>query len=157
MTNEFIKKLEEYGFKIDNSGRGILSAFSKPTYGLVPNMLVQGSHATDIASVHYSDEEEINGFCYYSSLMEELAMRFPKTHNIEGIIKKLNKYSDTELKIKFHNGYAFVVSECDEQDLHLKTIDYCISDILKSVGSLDYLLQQRLSYLQTKELKNNKH
>ena len=116
MTEEFIEKLKEYGFKLNNSGFGVSQAFRKETYMLEPKILVQGSHATDIATIHYSDEEEINGFCYYSSLFEEMPMMFSENHNVESIIKKINKYLDAEIKIKCHNGYVFLVVECDETD-----------------------------------------
>ena len=154
MTEEFKKQLENYGFKIDKSGRGILDAFTKDTYVLEPNILVQGAHATDIACIHFVDEEEVKGFCYYSSLLEELAMRFPFTHNAEGIIKKINKFSDSNIKIKWINCYNFIVSECDETDLKNGTLIYSLSDIMKVIGQLDYLVQKRLNYLDNKERKS---
>lgn len=155
MTEKFIKALESYGFKIDKSGRGILSAFCRETYVLEPHVLVQGDHATDIAVLHYSDLEEINGICYYSSLMERVAMSY-SAQEIDKILKKINKYSDTDLKLKSCNGYVFVVSECDERDLELNTLDYCVSDMVKAIGVLDYMLKSRFDYLERKRMKELK-
>ena len=48
-----------------------------------------------------------------------------------------------------------VVSACDESDFDDGGIEYHISDMLKVIGALDYLLQRRDRYLLNKRKKIN--
>ncbi|MBQ8844829.1 MAG: hypothetical protein IJ008_02305 [Clostridia bacterium] len=148
MDNNTIEKLKSYGFSLC-SKNGYL--FNKNTFILKPNILVEGAHSTDIATIHYADEEGLKGLCYYSTLLEELPMMFPDHHNVEAIIKKINKFADADIELKFHNGFAFLVIECDENDINDNHIfDYLLSAMIKAIGQLDYFLQQRVRYLQKK-------
>lgn len=155
MTNECIKKLESYGFKRYATDCELLYAFKNPAYCYSTKMLVQGSHATDYAELIYANEENFKGLCYASSLMESLMLNF-KDHHIERIIRKINRITDTHIELKNIGGYPMVVSECNENDFESEEIKYHISDMLKTIGVLDCLLQQRQDYLQKQKAKKNK-
>lgn len=149
MTNEFIEKLESYGFKRYLKNCDLLVAFRKPAYYYDSKMIVAGAHSTEDADIIYVEEENFKGLTYASSLMEDIMLNYPN-HNIKHIIKQIAKTTDTEIEFKFIGGYPMVVSACDETDFNDGGIVYHISDMLKIIGSLDYLLQRRDRYLLNK-------
>lgn len=146
MTEKSIEILKQFGFKPYCTNCDLLSAFKKPAYGLDTQMIVQGDHADDIAELIYACEDDFKGFCYAPSILEAIMINYPKKHNIDKVLKKLEKVG-IFVELKFVGIFPMVVLPCDEKGLESPLLKFDVSDMLKVVGILDYLLQQRLEYL----------
>ena len=155
MDAKKIEILKSYGFTRYTTDCELMYAFRNEAYGLDTKMLVQGAHADDYADLIYAEEEGFQGFCYCSSLMEDIMLNF-SNHNVERIVKKLGTVANVWLELKAIGGYVMVVSKCDDFDFNNDYIRWHISDMLKAIGMLDYLLQQRLKYLMNKRRKKEK-
>ena len=77
---------------------------------------------------------------------------YPKKHNVKQIIKKLEK-ANIFVEFKFIGIFPMVVLPCDEKGLESPLLKFDISDMLKAIGILDYLLPQRLEYLDNQRKK----
>lgn len=150
MTEKLVKILEENGFTPYETGCELAYAFKRKAYGYDTKMLVQGSHATDIAEIIYADEEDFKGLCYAPSVMELLMLDY-ENHGIEKILKKIGKITGVYTELKFVGIYPMITLECGESDFEYVGFRFYLSDMLKAVGMLDYLLQQRLNYLRKKK------
>ena len=154
MTNEFVEILKSYGFERYLKNCELLSAFKYPAYYIDSKMIVSGAHSTESADIIYVEQDGFKGLTYASSLMEAIMIDHPTNHNIKAIVKQIAKTTDTEIEFKFIGAFPMVVSACDESDFKDGGIKYHISDMLKVIGSLDYLLQKRDRYLLNKSKKN---
>ncbi len=141
--------LEEYGFK--DCGRLVdwSYEFKNNAYYYDTKMLVEGSHATDYAYLYYLDEENLTGLCYYSSLMEYLLTDFDD-HGVDGILNKIYKYVGIKVELYKEAYIPLLVMRMDEENFTKEGASKKIGDMLKVVGMMDYLLQQRLNYLRKK-------
>lgn len=146
MLQQKIDKLKEYGFKPYDAHCELAYAFKNSAYYLDTKMLVEGSHATDYAEIIYAEEESFVGLCYYSSLMEYILTDF-SNHNVEKMLKKIGKTLGTSVLLEDVGGYPMIVKKCNDADFERGSIKNKVSDMLKIVGILDYLLQQKLDYL----------
>ena len=156
MTEEFIEKLKSYGFERYLKNCELLDAFRKPAYYYDSKMIVAGAHSSENADIIYVEEDDFKGLTYASSLMEVIMIDYPTNHNIQKIVKQVAKITDTEIEFRSIGAYPMVVSACDETDFDNGEIKYHISDMLKVIGALDYLLQKRDRYLLNKRIKSNK-
>ena len=147
MTNNIKAILEKYGFQPYVNG-GELNYKNQP-YFYDTKMIVQGSHTDDYAYIICVDEEEIKGFCYASSLIERLMTDFDN-HNIEKILKEMSKYTGVYLELYCNGNVPLLVNKCEVNVLDERNVKSRMSNMLKSVGILDYLLQKRLVTLRKK-------
>lgn len=113
------------------------------TYYLNVDIFVTGDHATDYARVLYSTDANIKGFCYSSSLLASLISVYGDNKGLNDILKKVNKYSDCEIKLTYAGDGAYFYIPCDLINDNYK---YALSDMVKLIGQVDYFVQQRLSY-----------
>lgn len=147
MTNNIKAILEKYGFQPYLSGDEL--NYKNQPYFYDTKMTVQGSHTDDYAYIICVDEEEIKGFCYASSLIEHLMTDFDN-HNIEKILKEMSKYTGIYLELYCNGNVPLVVNKCEVNILDERSVKSRMSNMLKSVGILDYLLQKRLVTLRKK-------
>lgn len=147
MTNSTTIILEKYGFQPYANGDEL--NYKNQPYYYDTKMIVQGSHTDDYAYIICADEEEIKGFCYASSLIEHLMTDFDN-HNIEKILKEMSKYTGIYLELYCNGNVPLVVNKCDVNALDERSLKSRMSNMLKAVGILDYLLQKRLTSLRKK-------
>ena len=145
MTEKSIEILKQYGFMPYDNGDE-LNYVNQPYY-YDTKMIVQGSHADDYAYIICVDEQDVKGFCYASSLMEYVITNFDN-HNIEKILKDISKYTGIYVQLYYNGNVPFVVNRCQVDNLDATSVKSRMSNMLKLVGSLDYLLQKRLKHLQ---------
>ena len=153
MTSELIKMLEECGFKPYITDCDLMSAFKNRAYCLDTKMLVRGDHATDCAELIYAHEENFKGLCYAPSLIEYMLLDFQDKEGIKRIIKRVGKAIGAEIELEFIGIFPMVTIRCDETDFEIFGLNEYVSDMLKVIGILDYLLQNRVDYLRKKQVK----
>lgn len=152
MTEERIALLEKFGFKHYVSTCDLSLAFRKPAYVLDTNIFVSGAHGTETAQIFYCEEENFKGLCYLSSLMESLMVDFSGNHGVPDLVSKMANVIHAPIEFGFLRifpmvGYSDFCENIDEDDL-----EYGISTMLKAIGILDYLLQEREMQLMGKQI-----
>lgn len=141
--------LQEYGFKDCGMLVDWSHEFNNSAYCYNTKMLVAGAHSTDYANLYYVSETTLEGLCYSSSLLEYLLTDF-NNNGIEMIIKKIGKYMGIKVELYKEAYVPLVVMRCNENTFNPNVMARKIGDMLKVIGALDYLLQQRLDYLRKK-------
>ena len=152
MTEEFEAKLAEYGFHRYTTNCELLSVFGSG-YCYDTKMIVEGDHSSERAELVYLNKDGFEGLCYAGSLLEALIMNYPNL-GVQRIIKQMYVHMDTDIELRWIGGYPMIVSPCTEQDFWDGGIEYHISDMLKVIGMLDYLLPRREQYLRKQQTKN---
>ena len=110
LSAERLSVLKKYGFN-DNLNCEFSYIFSSYC-ALDTKLLVQGSHATDHAYIHYAcvntdSGEQCEGLFYSSSLLEYLLTDFYGEWNFEIILKKIQKQLDCKLQLVSINTYPY--------------------------------------------------
>ncbi|MBQ7789598.1 MAG: hypothetical protein IJ398_08115 [Clostridia bacterium] len=146
--------LKKYGFD-DSSNRDLSFGFPAPAYVMDTKMLVQGDHTTDHAYIYYAcvdtyEGERLDGFFYSPSLLEYLLIDFGGEWDFNRMLKAIQRQLDCEVRLVSVNGYPNLFIELDEQDGKTADIRFQISDMLKLIGQLDYLLSRKLESLRAK-------
>ena len=138
LSNDQKNLLETLGFKPCN-----YTYLYGETYYLDLDILVTGDHATDYAHVLYSTDCNIKGFCYSSGLLGSLISVYNDNKGVNDIVKKVNKYSDCKIEFGYAGGDLYFYIPCE---LLVDEHKYAISDMVKLIGQVDYLVQARLNY-----------
>jgi len=154
LSSERSEILKEYGF-CDKPDCKLAAGFPQKAYTLDTKMLVQGSHATDLACVYYShvcspDGEELCGLFYYSSLLEYLLTDFAGEWDPYRMLDGIQEQLECKLRLVSVEGYPYLYIEIGESALSVSGIRYKVSGMLKLIGQLDYLLPREKALLLAK-------
>lgn len=129
-------------------------AFYYRSLTLDSKMLVTGDHATDYAYIHYAETDELSGFFYAPSLLEYLLTFHGDEINVKNLIRELSRYSDCDLSLVSVRGYPMIFTPIYQNDTTVHDLRYQISDMLKVVGQLDYILPRKRDRIWRAQNKN---
>lgn len=157
LSYERLTLLKKYGFD-DRLDSALAIGFPMPAYAMDTKMTVQGSHATDRAYVYYScvktfEDEELEGLFYSPSLLEYLLVDYIGEWDCNRLLKDVQKMLDCEVRLVSVDGYPALFIKIDERNWSTGDIRSQVSDMLKLIGQLDYLLPRKLQSLRTKRRK----
>ena len=118
-------------------------AFQAPTVALDTKITVQGDHGSDCVYIYYSMpvDSEGNPLCGYfhaPSLLEYLPLEFGKKFSIERLVREVSRVSSSEVRLVYVHGYPMLYAEADTDDF----LRDGYSDIMKTVGQMDYFLSR---------------
>ena len=151
--------LKALGFDIAPGSTLTHDAFCCPTCTLDTKMLVQGDHATDRAYIYYAcvrtDEGELDGLFYAPSMLEYLLTDYQGEWSFSRMLKEINAQSDCKLSLVDVGGYPMLFTDIHEIDWQEKDLRFQISDMLKLIGQLDYLLSRKWKSLLAKGRRGN--
>ncbi len=143
LSEERLALLRESGFR-DDVCCGACSAFHCAVYVLDTKMTVKGQHATDRAYIIYAREESgdgmLDGFFYAPTLLEYMLNFHYDEWDYEKMMRQINRGLDCEARIVDIHGIPMVFIEIYERAWEKRDLGAQLSDILKIVGQLDYLL-----------------
>lgn len=153
---ERIELLKEYGFR-ENIGEnrcGMDYYFTSPILFLDTGMLVTGDHATDYAHIIYAEEGERCGLFYAPSILEYLLIDFGGDWSVERLMRDLNRNSNCTLILEDVGGLPMIYTEISDSDWTNHDLKHQVSDMLKVIGQLDYILPQKRERLWKEREKN---
>ena len=118
-------------------------AFQAPTVALDTKITVQGDHGSDCVYIYYSRPVDLEGnsLCGYfhaPSLLEYLPLEFGKKFSIERLVREVSRVSSSEVRLVYVHGYPMLYVEADTDDF----LRDGYSDIMKTVGQMDYFLSR---------------
>ena len=146
--------LKKCGFD-DSPDSDLSRGFPAPAFAMDTQRLVQGDHATDHAYLYYAcvktwEDEELEGLFYASSLLEYLLVDYGGEWDFGRMLKTIQKQLDCEVRLVSVQGYPFLHIGIDEHNWRTADIRSEISDMLKLIGQLDYLLPRKRDSLRAK-------
>lgn len=155
---EHLALLQEYGF-CQSPDCDLLGAFSDVDLAMDTHMQVSGDHATDLAYIYYAiintNEGELEGLFYAPSLLEYLPMEFPKDWNEKRVLAQVNEQLEDEARIVHVGGFPMFYLPLEEYDWKYDLLRTAVSDMLKLVGRVDYLLSRKWNRLMIKQRENH--
>lgn len=157
LSPERLALLAEYGFgKCPDCDFSY--AFGAPAYAMDTHMIVQGDHASDRAYIYYAtvdtyEDEHLEGLFYSPSMLEYLLLDFGGEWDPCRMVKDLGKGLDCEVRLVAVHGYPMLFIEIGEYEWKKADIRFEVSDMLKVVGRLDYLLPRKRDRLLAKRRK----
>ena len=127
----------------------LMSVFNCPNLALDTRMSVRGDHSDEIAYIYYAsvevDGELLDGLFYVPSLLEYLYfLGREKGWSFNDLWQDLNNTIYGDARLVFLRGYPAIFTEIYESSWSEKDLRFEISDMLKIVGSLDYVLNKEL-------------
>ena len=154
LSVERLSLLKKFGFS-DNPDSNLSWGFPARAYVMDTKIFVQGNHATDHACVYYSslntdENEDLSGLFYASSLLEYLLVDYCGEWDFNRMLKAIQKQLDCEVRLVSVQGYPYLFIEIDEGEWSKGDIRSQISDMLKLIGQLDYLLPRKRDSLRRK-------
>ena len=143
--------LSEYGFEAPPIC-DLLTIFNCPTLALNTKMSVRGDHADENAYVYYAsrevDGELLDGLFYVPSLLEHLYLiGRERAWSFDALCQELNDTLGCEARLVFLRGCPAIYLEIYESAWPQRDLRFEISDMLKIVGTLDYLLTKEFQCL----------
>ena len=152
--------LTEYGFG-DPPICDLLTIFNCPTMALDTKMSVRGDHCDECAYVYYAsrevDGELLDGLFYVPSLLEYLY--FLGSENgwrFDEIFEELSGTLGTDTRLVFISGCPAIYTEVCDYAWSQRDLRFEISDMLKVVGVLDYILSNELQRMLNKKSDDDK-
>lgn len=142
ISPERVALLKACGFAAPPDGEDT-DALRYRSLALDTRMLVTGDHATDYAYIHYAETDELCGFFYAPSLLEYLLNFHGDKVNEKVLVRELSRYSDCKISLVSVCGYPMIFTPIYENDTTVHDLMYQISDMLKVVGQLDYILPRK--------------
>ena len=157
LSAERLALLKEYGF-CDRPDCDLSWGFPASAYAMDTNILVQGDHATDHAYIYYAfvktfEDEELEGLFYSPSLLEYLLVDYAGEWDFDRTLRTIQKQLDGEVRLVSVQGYPNLFLEVNESDWSTTGIRCRVSDMLKLIGQLDYLLPRKRDRLCAKRRK----
>ena len=142
----------EYGFG-EPPICDLMAVFGCPTLALNTTMMVQGDHADDCAYIYYAslevECEQLDGLFYAPSLLEHLYFEGRESGwNFDAMLEELNSAISADARLVFVRGCPVIYTEIYEASWAQRDLRFEISDMLKIVGALDYLLSRELRRIQ---------
>ena len=139
---ELLQALRAMGFgEVPDSD--VSYAFRAPTVALDTGISVRGDHADDRVYLYFSKPEAANGekLCGYfhaPSLLESLLLEFGEKFSPKRLVGEVNRVCGGEVRLVQVHGYPmlYVAAETAEW------LAWGYSDIMKSVGQMDYFLSR---------------
>jgi hypothetical protein len=118
-------------------------------------MLVHGDHSTDHAYIYYASISESNGehksgLFYFSSLLSYLLCDHKGEWDFSRMLRDLQKQLDCKVQLVEFQGYPAMFIEISDRHRNSYSLRTRISDMLKLIGQLDYLLPRKRERLLTK-------
>ena len=147
--------LTEYGFG-DPPICDLLTIFNCPTMALNTKISVRGDHCDEIAYVYYAsleaNGEMLDGLFYVPSLLEYLYFLGREDGwSFEAISEELSGTLGADTRLVFISGCPAIYTEIYDYAWSQSDLYFEISDMLKIIGTLDYLLSKELQGLPTKK------
>ena len=142
LSPERLALLQEYGFG-ESPDCDLLGAFSLGDLALDTHMEVEGEHATDHAYIYYAVTEDREGLFYAPSLLEGMLLAFSGEWNPKSLLPSVNAQLDGEVEYVFVGGFPMFYLPVTEYDWKYDFLRSCVSDMLKVVARLDYLLPRK--------------
>lgn len=154
LSAERLALLREFGFG-NIPECEISQCLTSPAYAMDTKMLVQGDHATDHAYIYYasvgtSDGEEQKGLIYFSSLLSYLLCDHKGEWDFSRMLKDLQNQLDCKVQLIALQGYPAMFIEMNDRHWNSNSLRTRISDMLKLIGQLDYLLPRKRERLLAK-------
>ena len=145
ISSDRVAVLKKYGFQESTSEHrcGMADYFYSPILFRDTGMLVTGDHATDYATLIYAEEDGRCGLFYAPSMLEYLLLDFGGEWSVERLMRDLNHGSDCKLTLEAVGGLPMIYTEIDDTDWKTGDLDYQVSDMLKVIGRLDYILLRK--------------
>ena len=144
--------LKACGFDAPPDGEDT-AALDYRSLALDTRMSVSGDHATDQAYIHYAETDELCGFFYAPSLLEYLMAFHREACNVKRMVCELRKFTSCDIELVCVHGYPMIFTPIYENDTTPEDVSWQISDMLKIVGQLDFLLSRKLDRIRKKETK----
>ena len=147
ISPERLAVLEKHGF--DTQGNSPLSfAFYSQTASLDAKMLVTGDHATDYSTIYYASEQTdfyglLDGLFYSPSMLEYLLIDFGGEWDPERTVRDINSALAADFRIVSVGGYPMFFTEICDYEWNAGDISDSVSEMLKLVGVLDYVLSKK--------------
>ena len=147
--------LTEYGFG-DPPICDLLTIFNCPTMALDTKMSVRGEHCDECAYVYYAsrevDGELLDGLFYVPSLLEHLYFLGKEENwSFDKMGQEPNDTLCADTRLVFISGCPAIYTEIYESSWTQRDLRFEISDMLKVVGALDYILSKELMRMLNKE------
>jgi hypothetical protein len=134
----------------------LMSVFCGPHLALDTRMSVRGDHADERAYMYYAsmevDGELLDGLFYVPSLLEHLYfLGREKGWSFDALRQELNDTVCSDARLVFLSGYPAIFTEIYTSSWQERDLRFEISDMLKVVGALDYLLSKELERMRAEE------
>ena len=129
-------------------------AFDYRSLALDTRMSVTGDHNSDHAYIHYAETDALCGFFYAPSLLEYLMTFHRDDCNAKAMVRELRRFTSCDIELVFIHGYPMIFTPIYDNDTTPEDVFWQISDMLKIVGQLDYLLSRKRDRIWRKEAKN---
>lgn len=142
--------LKTCGFAAPPDGEDT-NAFEYRSLALDTRMSVTGDHADDHAYIHYAETDELCGFFYAPSLLEYLMTFYKEDCNAQRLVRELRRFTSCDIELVFIHGYPMIFTPMYESDTTPEDVFLQISDMLKLVGQLDYLLARKHERIRRKK------
>ena len=128
----------------------LMSVFHGPCLALETGMSVRGDHCDECAYVYYASMEVngelLDGLFYVPSLLEYLYFLGRKSGwSFDLQLQHLNAAISADTRLVFLSGFPAIFSEIYSTSWSERDLRFEISDMLKIVGALDYLLSEELN------------
>ena len=132
-------------------------AFHAPVVAYNTNMMVRGDHADDCAYIYYAcieiDGEVLDGFFYAPSILEHPLLNYQKW-DVNEVLQELENHAGCFVRELSVGGIPMLFVEIDEYNWKLKDLRFPFSDMLKVVGSTDYLFSRAFNLMREQENNN---
>ena len=155
---ERVALLKKLGFE---EAETLGPSFCSPVWALDAQMLVQGTHATDRCHILYACEqteaEVLEGLFYAPSLLEYLLTDYLGEWSPERMLKEINRQTDTSIRLVDVGGIPMLFTRIDDRNWKESDLRFQISDMLKLIGQLDYLLPRKWKRLLAKRRAGNRY
>lgn len=152
ISNERLAQLTKLGFG-DVPDCDPSFAFGTKVLAYDTMMSVQGDHATDRAYVYYScvqyENEELDGFFFAPSLLECMVYPYREKWSFESLLQEICDQLGCEARLVWIGSFPMIYVEITEYDWKIQNIVSSLSDILKLIGVLDYILPHEYRRLLT--------
>ena len=153
ITPEREALLKACGFAAPPDGEDT-AALDYRSLALDTRMSVSGDHATDQAYIHYAETDELCGFFYAPSLLEYLMAFHRDAFDAKRMVREIRRFTSCDIELASVHGYPMIFTPIYENDTTPEDVSWQISDMLKIVGQLDFLLSRKLDRIRKKEKKN---
>ena len=130
------------------------AAFEYRSLALDTRMSVSGDHTSDHAYIHYAETDELCGFFYAPSLLEHLMTFHRNACDAKRMVREIRRFTSCDIELVFIHGYPMIFTPMYENDTTPEDVFWQISDMLKIVGQLDFLLSRKRDRIRREEKKN---
>lgn len=154
ISKERIELLKKHGFG-ETPDCDVMIAFHSFSMALDTKMSIQGDHATDCAYIFYSrtesnDGELLDGLFHAPSLLEYMLWQYRGEWSFSRMLGNINRQLGNSIRLVSVGGIPMLYCELSDVDWTDCYFNFSVSDMLKLVGQLDYLLPRTLARIEAK-------